>query len=272
MTSIAKGNLSEFIISEVKKFHQAITSKEIAFNLNTSKSEIEKTIAKKLPMDIIKYDGKDGMILISTDLREKFRRGIFAAIKEFKKQNPYIDKGASLSEIRAGLKIEIGSAAEEVLKELLDYQLQKGNLKEKDKTWMLAGDFENKDKKMESHTKFFSDYLKSFNMQTPLQSQLRLEAEKRKLSEKELKQILSNMTSSGEVYRMKDEYIHASIVDSCREKLIAELTGKEKGMTVAEFRNLVDGNRKICLLLLAQYDSEMLTKRVGDVRMLVKKS
>jgi len=124
---------------------------------------------------------------------------------------------------------------------------------------------------MESHLKFFSDYLKSFKMQTPVYSQLRMEAEKRKLSEKELKQILSNLTSSGEVYRIKDEYLHASIVDSCREKLKAELTGREKGMTVAEFRDLVGGNRKICLLLLAQYDAELLTKRVGDLRMLVKK-
>jgi len=125
MTSIARGHLSELIISEVKKFHQAIKSKEIAFNLNTSKDEIEKNIIKKLPKDIVKYDGKDGMILISTESRENIRKGIFAAIKEFKKQNPYINKGASLSDIRASLKIEIGSAAEEVLKELMEYQRQK---------------------------------------------------------------------------------------------------------------------------------------------------
>jgi len=44
----------------------------------------------------------------------------------------------------------------------------------------------------------------------------------------------------------------------------------EKGFTVAEFRDLVGGNRKICLLLLAQYDAELLTKRNGDLRIIIK--
>jgi hypothetical protein len=47
-------------------------------------------------------------------------------------------------------------------------------------------------------------------------------------------------------------------------------TLREGGITVAEFRDLVGGNRKICLLLLAQYDSERVTKRDGDFRFLVK--
>lgn len=272
ITKIARGNFPELINSEVKKCHQAITTKQIAFNLNTSQNEIERSLGKKLPKDIVRYPGKVGTILISTDLKEKFRRGIFTAIKDFRKKNPYIDKGASLREIRSSLKIDIGSPSEEVLKELLKYQQKKDNLKEIDKTWMLAGEFEQRDKKMDSHLKFFSEYLKGFNMQTPIQSQLRMEAEKRHLSEKELKQIFSNLASSGEIYRIKDEFIHSSIVDSCRKKLIDELTVRDNGITVADFRDLVGGNRKICLLLLAQYDSEMITKRIGDLRVLVKKS
>jgi selenocysteine-specific elongation factor len=272
MTSIAKGDLHELIISEVKKSHQAITSKEIAFNLNTTQDKIEKNLAKKVPKKLVKYDGKEGMILISTEAQEKYRQGIFSVIQDFKKKNPYIDKGASIREIRTSLNIDSGGSSEIVLKELIKYLHQKDHLREKDKTWMLAGGVEEKNR--ETHLKFFSDFLKRFNMQTPIQSQLLLEAKKRNLTENELKQILANLISSGEVYRIKDEYIHASIVDNCREKLKAELAGREKGITVAEFRDLVGGNRKICLLLLllAQYDSEMLTKRVGDLRILVKKS
>jgi hypothetical protein len=133
---------------------------------------------------------------------------------------------------------------------------------------MLADGMAALDKKMADHLNFFSNYLKSFEMKTPLMSQVRNEAEKRKLSERELKQVLYKLVSTGKVYRVNDDYIHAGIVDDCREKLKKELSGRKDGITVAEFRDLVGGNRKICLLLLAQYDSEMLTQRVGDVRVL----
>jgi len=81
---------------------------------------------------------------------------------------------------------------------------------------------------------------------------------------------LYNLTLKGEVYRIKDDYIYAGIVDGCREKLVKELSRREGGITVAGFRDLVGGNRKICLLLLAQYDAEMVTRRDGDFRYLIK--
>jgi hypothetical protein len=37
---------------------------------------------------------------------------------------------------------------------------------------------------------------------------------------------------------------------------------------VSDFRDLVVGNRKICLLLLARFDEERLTYRTGDLRFL----
>jgi selenocysteine-specific elongation factor len=268
MTAIAGGKLPELISNEVSKLFRAVTAKEIASNLNVSTREVEECAKIKLARDIVKYDVKDGMILITGDRLHNLRQGIVNAVKEFKKQNPLMDRGANLNEIRGSLKFAKGSADEEVLKEVLEYQVQKEKLIEKNKTWMLADGMAAIDKKMADHLNFFSDYLKSFGMKTPLMSQVKNEAEKRNLSEKELKQVLYKLTSTGQVYRVKDDYIHADIVDNCREKLKKELSNRKNGITVAEFRDLVGGNRKICLLLLAQYDSEMLTQRVGDIRVL----
>lgn len=268
MTAIARGKLPELISNEVRKLFRAVTAKEIAFNLNVSTREVEECAKKKLAKDIVKYDVKDGMILITGERQQNLRQGIVNAVKEFKKQNPLMDRGANLNEIRGSLKFAKGSADEEVLKIELDYQVQKGKLMEKNKTWMLADGTAEIDKTMAAHLNFFSDYLKSFGMKTPLMSQLKNEAEKRNLSEKELKQVLYKLVSTGKAYRVKDDYIHADIVDTCREKLKKELSNRKEGITVAGFRDLVGGNRKICLLLLAQYDSELLTQRVGDVRVL----
>ncbi len=40
------------------------------------------------------------------------------------------------------------------------------------------------------------------------------------------------------------------------------------GSTVAEFRDPVEGNRRTCLLLLAQYESEGIIERLGDRRII----
>ncbi|MFC2156151.1 SelB C-terminal domain-containing protein [Acidobacteriota bacterium] len=270
MTAIAQGKLTELISAEVKKAFRAITTEEIAFSLNISRAEVEESAGKKLAKDVVKYEVKDKIFLISKDRLENIRRGIFHAVKEFRKQNPLISRGATLSEIRGSLRIDRGGAGEEVLKEVLQEQTRKGKLKEKDKTWTLGDETGAIDEKLKAHLSFFGGYLKSFEMKTPLLSDLKIQAEKRKLTERKLKQILYNLTSRGVIYRIKDDYLHGDIVNSSREKLVNELSRREGGITVAEFRDLVGGNRKICLLLLTQYDAELVTKRDGDLRFLVK--
>lgn len=270
MTSIARGKLPELISSEVKKFFKAVTSEEVAFSLNISPQEVEEGIEKKLSKDIVKYKVKDKIFLISKDRLQHIRQGIIHAVKEFRKQNPLINRGAALNEIRGSLRIDKGSAGEEVLKKVLEEYRQKGKLQENDKTWMPGDGAGAIDEKMKAHLNFFSNYLKSFKMKTPLLDELKIQGGKRNLTERELKQILYNLTLKGEVYRIKDDYIHADIVDGCREKLVKELSCREGGITVAGFRDLVGGNRKICLLLLAQYDAEMVTRRDGDFRYLIK--
>ena len=268
MSAIAKGKLSEQISAEVRKIFRAVSSKEIAFNLNISPEEIKKNIQGKLPRDILRFDIKDKLVFISKDALQKIRKGVMDIVREFKNENPLSDRGVTLGEITGKLKIEKGSETEDVLKEILNDQVQIGKLYEKDKSWMPADGMSALSREMENHVSFFSEYLKGSGMKTPLMSDLKIQAEKRNLSHRELKQILYYLKKSGQVYRVEDEYIHASIVDSCREKLKEELSRKKEGITVAGFRDLVKGNRKICLLLFAQYDSEKLTRRVGDLRIL----
>lgn len=269
MTAAAGGKFPELIASEVRKSIGPVLAADIAFRLNRSVPEVDARIRKKLPADIVRYEGKNGILLFTEDGQEKMSRGILDAITVFRKQNPLVNRGASVNEIKGRLHID-KNGGEDVLKHILEKLTQNGTLIQKDQTWMTAVHAGTNLQGMESHMTFFSGYLKNSKMKTPLMSELEIEAHKRNLSGRELKQVLHNLTSSGEVYRVKDEYIHAHIVHNCREKLITAFSGREKGFTVAEFRDLVGGNRKICLLLLAQYDAELLTKRDGDLRSIIK--
>lgn len=270
MQLIADGNLPEQIAAEVRKSLRGKTAAEIAFQLNISPREVESCLEKQLPGDIVKYSLKDEMVFLTKDRKESLCQGIIDAVKDFRKQNPLVNRGAALNEIKGHLKIDKGSGEEEILKQLLADLVKEGALKEKDNTWVPVEETGETDQHMAAHLDFFSNYLKNCNMQVPLMSRIKQEAEKRHLSQRELEQILYSLTAKGEVYRVKGEYIHAGVVDNCREKLVKAFSGREQGFTVAQFRDLVQGNRKICLLLLAQYDSELLTRRMEDVRVVIK--
>ncbi|MCP5045669.1 MAG: selenocysteine-specific translation elongation factor [bacterium] len=272
MNEIAGAELPQMVASEVRKAHKALTAPDIAVNLNVSVNQIETAVKnkKKLPEDIVTYEGKGGLIFITKDLLENLRKGVITIMEEFQKQNPLMDKGVTFNEISGRLKIHKNSAGEEVLKNILDRLTRKGNLTQKDKTWKLPGSNNNVNQDLEDHIQFFSRYLKDSGMKVPLMNDLKRLAKERKLPEKQLKQVLYHLTSTKEAYRVKEEYIHADLVNNCREQLINWFSQPQESISVAQFRDLIGGNRKICLLLLAIYDSQRLTKRVGDVRVLAK--
>ena len=108
-------------------------------------------------------------------------------------------------------------------------------------------------------------------MKTPLMADLVAFAGKHGFDERTLKQVLAYLTGSGRAYAIEGNFIHTSIVDACRKKLLEKLALAPQGLTVASFRDLVGGNRKICLLLYALFDAEKIIERTGDTRVITEK-
>ena len=113
---------------------------------------------------------------------------------------------------------------------------------------------------------FVEDYFSKSGMHTPLIAELVLSAKKKGIDEKKLHQILTMLSSENKLCRIEEYYIHNSIIDSSRIKLLKYLNSNPDGITVAGFRDLINGNRKICLLLLNYFDTEGITYRDNDFR------
>ena len=105
-------------------------------------------------------------------------------------------------------------------------------------------------------------------MNVPRMTELLSEAGRQGIDQASLEQILRYLVERGEISYADGVYVHASLAASCRKKLLEALAQRDEGMTVAEFRDLVAGNRKACLALFSLYDAEGVTRRVGDRRVL----
>lgn len=265
---VAKNKLHELVILELKKARTPLTASQIAKNLNVSGSKVLKLIETKAIKGILRFDTREGPTLAMQAWLDTLRSDIVAAVGDYRKRNPLSAKGINLEELRSTLKLEKNNTVDDVLLAVVKGLVDKNRLRENAKTWLAGDDTGAVDAKLARKVELIENFFSNCGMQAPLPNQLKELADRERIADKELKAILHHLVSNGRIIKAEDTHIHISIVDDCRRKLIERLSDSSEGIKVADFRDLVNGNRKICLLLLAHFDAEGTTLRQGDFRFL----
>ena len=169
------------------------------------------------------------------------------------------------------------SAADGIMKCLLQEMVERKILRKVNATWCMYSHLVSLTEEDKKQIKFVESFHKNCGMNVPLMSELIPAALKKGISETRLNQVLVLLSKRERLYSIDGNYIFKNIVDDCRKILLESLinlnsgNGDSIGITVAQFRDLVNGNRKICLLLLAQFDREEITRREDDLRFLTDK-
>ncbi len=86
----------------------------------------------------------------------------------------------------------------------------------------------------------------------------------------ELEQILSGLVQEKAVYVVNGNYIEAGALASCRSQVL-ELFSQQEQITLKDFREISGTSRDAAANILGYFDNLGLTRRVGDVRVLVGK-
>ncbi|MBN1653418.1 MAG: selenocysteine-specific translation elongation factor [Deltaproteobacteria bacterium] len=263
---IAQGDIGELVALEVGKHRGPVAVEEIGNKLNLSKERVLQTVKQSPSPEIVLLSSDKGDYLVDQKGYQELERGIVRACAEYHRSNPISERGINLNEIRGALKLERSPAADEVLGEIIEKLIRDKRLREINKTWLPAEVSGKLSESSKQNIGIVDNYFRNCGMQTPIMNDLRSLADQAGIKDNELKQILHYLSVSGKICRIEDNYLHQSVVDSCREKLIEKLKSVPDGLSVSEFRDLVGGNRKLCLLLFSRYDSEGLTVRKGDRR------
>jgi len=271
MATIASGDLPERVASEIKKCFRAISHVEIADSLNVSGSRVLDVVHDGIPDDVVAYSSGDAVYFLVASEHERLSKQVLKNLAAFHRRNPLDERGRSTEELMGILGVAAGSSAEALLRRMLEKMTTDAKLKQVGRTWAIREHSVVIGPEMGRNIESIEGYLEKCGMSTPLMSDLVREARGRRMDEYGLNQVLRHLVSTGRAYFVEGNYVHGSVVDRCRKMLLKRLAGADKGMTVAAFRDLVHGNRKICLLLLAIYDSEGVTERQGDARFLTDK-
>lgn len=265
---LVQGRAIDRLANEVRKAFHALSCTALAERVNTTEDEIAGVLQGKLPADILKLDGRHAPVLYTRSHEDHLRKQILSALGQFRVTHPLVEHGISYDELRSTLKVS-EKADDEVLTHVLARLVEKQKVREVGRTWLLANDVVEVGGSTAQAIDALLEHIAGSGVQVPLASELNAIARRFGLGEKELRQILAHLVTAGKLYRIEGEYVYATRVDEMRQILTAHLVSHPEGITVAGFRDLIDGNRKFCLLLFALFDQEKLTRREGDVRVLV---
>jgi selenocysteine-specific elongation factor len=265
---LVQGRAIDRLANEVRKAFHALSCTALAERVNTTEDEIAGVLQGKLPADILKLDGRHAPVLYTRSHENQLRKQILSALGQFRVTHPLVEHGISYDELRSTLKVS-EKADDEVLTHVLARLVEKQKVREVGRTWLLTNDVVEVGGSTAQAIDALLEHIAGSGVQVPLASELNAIARRFGLGEKELRQILAHLVTAGKLYRIEGEYVYATRVDEMRQILTAHLVSHPEGITVAGFRDLIDGNRKFCLLLFALFDQEKLTRREGDVRVLV---
>ena len=91
-----------------------------------------------------------------------------------------------------------------------------------------------------------------------------------KYDKNQIEQVLNALISNGDIIQLNSEIcLYKSTYKEAQDILINYLNKKDT-ITVAEYRDILDTNRRVALGLLEYFDQEKITKRDGDIRSLIK--
>ncbi|MBW6516032.1 MAG: selenocysteine-specific translation elongation factor [Candidatus Cloacimonetes bacterium] len=268
---ILLGNLEELIAAEVRKNVNPLSIEYLAGTFNKPVSELLKIVDSSLPEDIVVVSSQDELFLQEQKRYIKTRNKIINNLTTYHKNNPLEETGRSFDELMGLYGKDRDEGLEKYIEIVLADLVSQKQLKKVDNTWTLYTHNVKFSEELANQVYFVENYLLDSGMKTPLMSELLPAAEKKGIDEKLLYQILKLLVYRKKAYRIEDNYIHSDIVDKCRIKLLESLLNKKEGITVAEYRDIISGNRKICLLLLARFDGEGITIRKGDYRIITEK-
>jgi len=268
LSRLASGKLPESIAAEIKKHPNGISHKDLADALNVSAAEILDVTAGSVSENIVTFTSETLTFFVSTVKYAALSERIAAIVTGHHKHNPLDPDGKPVDELIGALGMNPGVESHQILRLILEDMGKKGKLKKIRNTWALPGHAVQVSPQFEARIHSINKYLLDSGLKTPLFSDLLAFATKLGMDEKTLKQVLRHLVNTKKAYAFEGNYLHGTIVDSCRVKLLQKLAVTPDGLTVAQFRDLIDANRKICLLLLGIYDTEKVTERRGDVRVI----
>ncbi|MBL7149913.1 MAG: selenocysteine-specific translation elongation factor [Candidatus Cloacimonetes bacterium] len=265
---LSSGDLKELVLAEIRKAPLPLLHTDIANKLNIQSDDLIDIIFRQLPGDIVFHQGENNILLMQKKFETTTRNKILTGLQEFHKKNPLKKTGKTFNELMGIFGAEQNETTKMTLKLLLDDMQENGKLKHTNKSWALASHDVNLDNITQNLVEKVESYLQNVGSNSADISEILTAIN---VDEKKLQQVLSYLVDNGKVHFLQKKYFHHDFLEEAKQQLIEYLQQNPDGISVAQFRDIMECNRTNSLIILEYFDSSSITIRRGNYRVLTKK-
>ena len=267
--TIADGDLPAFIAAEVRKQPHAVPLPFLAEISNIPEKDLKEIVFASIPDDIEIREVNQQIFLITLSRIGLIKEKITKILTKHRKENPLIKKGKTFEELSSLLNLSTEYDGS-LLSMLLEEMSNEGVLRKIDGTYALDEKDNSPSDEEIKKIKKIEQFMLDFGMKVPLMNEIKEFGQTQGMSQKELHDIINFLIENKEIVTIEGSFIHAEIIEKAKNVLIAHFK-KNETLILADFRDNLQANRKICLLLLSYFDDRGWTVRKGDYRILSEK-
>ena len=253
-------DIIESIIREKSK--EFPTTKEIAVFTSMLEENVKEEVSKLISEgNAMSYQLTKDLHVIHIDYFNKIKEDILKELEAYHRKYP-LRSGMAKEEIRSRI---LKNAKPRVGEEIIDDLIKKDFIEQKLENVFIKG-FEIK--LNEEQLKIKEDILQAFNKELSEQPKKEDLFDNINGAKEEIEEVFISLINNGEIIRLADDiYISKESYKKGIEKLI-EYIEKNGSISVGEFRDLLNINRKLSLGFLEHCDQIKITKRSKDIRVL----
>ncbi len=266
LRTLSEGDIIEKIIAELKKRITPPTIDEMCTILNISVKQITEIDNPTLKENVTTITTPKAEYLVLSKKITEWHKKIVSQLTHHHKRFPLDTEGKTLKELLGFLGADQNQDFLAIFRVILQDLQTEEKIRKEGNTWVISSHrielSDDELKQIDSIEKFFLDS----GMKLPLISKLEPQLRQMHVSDKFLKQVLSLLVKKQKLYKSEEHYLHADVVHRTAKTLLKHLATTNDGVKVADFRDLIDGNRKICLALLFVFERQGWIFRKGDLR------
>jgi selenocysteine-specific elongation factor len=243
-------NLINLIKIELKKVNAPVFTSWIAAKLNKTTDEIMEAFKTQSQKGVMAFKGREETVLIGEELHFSYYDMVLDEIGRWHQANPILEEGLSKDVFHGKFNFGKNDAGKLYLDILIKSLEDEGKITKAGNSFALSGHTIKMDGKTEEQVQWLEQTIQNVGLEKPVPAEIEEMAHMRRINKERLKMLLKYLGKEGILIFYEGEYIHRSIVENCRSLLLRKIAVKEDGINEKEFRELINGTRKLAQMLL----------------------
>lgn len=262
LTWLASGTVLDYIYYKVKEHPDAIPLDFFTTALHQSMERIQVNVAS---LETVTLLGNKHPFLVETRKNDWYQKHVENILMRLSEKYPFQIEGFTVHEILLELKRKKNLSLPLITLENLLENFE--SIRYNNGYWKLAVLPDQLAEESIRHIDFVEQYFLSCKQRHPLLSELQEEVKVVGILPEKLISILAHLCRQGRLIAVEEIYLHNLVVEWGKEVLLQNLKNHPaEGITVAQFRDLLNTNRKVALLIFAVLERFQLIERRGEKR------